>query len=166
MEALASPVLILDDIRSVFNVGSMYRVSDCVGVSEAWLCGVTPGPLDRFGMPRRDFNKVSLGAETTVATHRFETTLDAVTEAKKRGYVVVAIEQSPDSVDYKKVAEVLAHDHAGKPIAFVVGREVEGLSADVLAECDVIAEIPLAGQKESLNVAVAFAVAAFRILGR
>lgn len=154
-------VVMLDNIRSVFNVGSIYRTSDCVGIAEAWLCGVTPGPTDRFNRPRKDFAKISLGAEHTCVSRRFNTTLDALQQARKDGYVVVALEQAATSIDYRDF--VLAPH---QKLALVVGTEVEGLSTELLAACDHIIEIPIAGVKESLNVSIAFSVAAFSLLGQ
>ena len=133
-------VLILPDIRSTYNVGAIFRTADAVGISKIYLVGITPAPLDRFGKVRSDIAKSALGAEQTVNT-------------------IIAIEQSERAVDYKKV-------RLSGPTAFILGNEVTGISQSVLAKCDVIAEIPMHGMKESLNVSVATGIALFRMLGR
>lgn len=153
------PVIILPNIRSVHNVGSIFRTADAAGVSKIYLVGVTPDPIDRFGRDRTDIAKVALGAEKTVAWEHAETLTEVVTKLKEQNYYIVAIEQSKKSVDYKNVA--LPN---GKQFAFIVGEETRGLSPEELAQADIIAEITMAGNKESLNVSVATGVALFRIL--
>lgn len=153
-------VVILPNIRSVHNVGSIFRTSDAVGIKKIYLVGVTPGPLDRFLRKRKDFSKVSLGAEDSVTWESVGDMDDLVLQLKQDGYYVVALEQDKNSVDYKKIS--LPKDK--KNFAFLLGEETKGLSKDELALADVIAEIPMAGDKESLNVAVAFGVAVFRLL--
>ncbi len=152
-------VVILDNIRSIFNVGSIFRTSDALGVNKIILCGTTPTPQDRFGRDREDISKVALGAEKTIAWEYLPTTILAVKKIKKDGYRIIMIEQADSSVDYKKIKLSV-----NEKVAFVVGTEVEGLSASLLKLADDIAEIPMRGEKESLNVSVAFGVAMFRIL--
>lgn len=152
-------VLILPDIRSAHNVGAIFRTADAAGVSKIYLVGITPAPVDRFGRPRKDVAKASLGAELSVPWEQKGTILPLIAKLKKEGYQVIAIEQSEHSIDYKKVK-------TGEKVAFVVGNEVEGLPKSVLAKCDVVAEIPMSGKKESLNVSVATGIAVFRMLGR
>ncbi len=152
-------VVILDNIRSTFNVGSIFRTSDALGVNKIILCGTTPTPQDRFGRDREDISKVALGAEKTITWEYSPTTITAVKKLKKEGYRIIMIEQADSSVDYKKI-KLSAKEKA----AFVVGTEVEGLSASLLKLADDIAEIPMKGKKESLNVSVAFGAAMFRIL--
>jgi tRNA G18 (ribose-2'-O)-methylase SpoU len=123
------------------------------------LCGTTPTPLDKYKRPRSDFAKVSLGAEKTVPWEYEVFGLNAVLRAKEEGYYIVAIEQDENAQDYKTVSL-----EGKQRVAFIVGSEVEGLDGVVLSECDVIAEIPMNGSKESLNVVVAFGVAAYRML--
>lgn len=151
--------VVLCDVRSVHNVGSVFRTADCLGVSDIVLVGLTPTPLDRFGRPRKDFIKVSLGAETSVPWRYFKTVSQALAFLKKRQAHIVAVEQSPRSVDYKKIKPRY-------PVAFVFGNEVRGISVKTLAQCDTVAEIPMRGAKESLNVSVAVGIALSRILGR
>ena len=152
-------ILILDNIRSVMNVGSLFRTANALGIQKIYLCGITPGPLDRFNRPRKDFAKVSLGADESIAWEHIESTLGLIQKLRTEGCYVVVVEQSENAVDYKSV------DVVGKSsVAFVLGPEVEGMSPEVLKEVSVVAEIPMLGSKESLNVSVAGAVALYRIL--
>jgi len=149
-------VLILNDIRSVINVGAIFRTADAIGINKIYLTGYTPAPVDRFNRKRRDFAKAALGAEESVKWEQVEDVHDVVNKLKMNGYRVVALEQSKDSVDYKKV-------NAEEKTAVIIGNEVTGIFQDVLDKCDVIAEIPMMGEKESLNVSVATGIFLFRI---
>ncbi len=152
--------LILSDLRSVHNVGSIFRTANALGFDKIYLCGTTPTPLDNYGVPRKDFLKVSLGAEKTTRWEYVVDTKELVKKLRADGYYVIAIEQDEKAVDYKTV------DIKGKEkAAFVLGAEVGGLPKDILDEVSVIAEIPMLGTKDSLNVTIAFGVAAYRILG-
>jgi len=149
--------LILHNIRSVYNVGSIFRTADTAGVSEIYLTGFTPAPKDRFGRLRKDLTKVALGAEKDISWYALETADMAINKLKDGGFYVIAIEQALHSVDYKKI----------KPkhkTAFILGSETDGLSENILKKCDIVAEIPMKGKKESLNVAVSAGIAVFRIL--
>jgi len=152
-------IVILDNIRSTFNVGSIFRTADALGVNQLILGGTTPAPIDRFGRERADIAKVSLGAEKSVPWEYKENLLPMIKNFKKNGYQIIAIEQSEKSVDYKKVKL-----NKNNKIVFVMGAEVDGVNPAILKLADVIAEIPMLGQKESLNVSVSFGVALFRIL--
>jgi len=149
--------LVLNNIRSTHNVGSMFRTADAAGVSKIFLTGYTPTPVDTFGRARSDIAKVALGAEKTIPWEYYRNPLAAINKLKKEKVNIVAIEQDPNAVDYKKVK-------VKYPVAFLVGNEVGGISKNLLKKCDVIAEIPIRGKKESLNVSVAIGVALFRIL--
>lgn len=151
-------VLVLDDIRSVHNVGSIFRTADCAGVSKIYLCGYTPAPVDRFGRKRKDFAKVSLGAEDSVAWQAASDAASAIRELKAEGYRVIAVEQDEASIDYREAEPEF-------PLAIVYGNEVDGIPKDTLALCDIVAEIPMAGEKESLNVSVSVGISLFRLLG-
>ncbi len=153
-------VAVLDNIRSVYNVGSIFRTANAVGIEKIILCGITPTPLDKKGLRRKDFAKVALGAEDTVAWEYIESTVQALERLESEGFYSVAIEQSETSVDYKSV-EVEGKEN----IAFVIGSEVDGVLKEVLDRCNVIAEIPMKGTKESLNVTIAFGIAVYSILG-
>lgn len=150
--------IVLHDVRSVQNVGSIFRTAECAGVSKIYLCGYTPAPVDRFGRLRKDFAKVSLGAERTVEWESVPDCAKLLSKLKKSGFSLVAVEQSEDSVDYKKVKR-------RTPVAIVYGNEVGGIPKKILKLCDVVAEIPMKGEKESLNVSVSVGVSLFRMLG-
>lgn len=149
--------LLLVDIRSAENVGAIFRTADAVGIGHIYLGGYTPGPLDRFGRKRRDVGKAALGAEDSVPYTEHADVLALLARLKQEGNTIVAIEQSSRAVRYTEVPKTL-------PTTFVVGNEVTGLSEEVLSYADYIAEIPMSGAKESLNVSVATGVALFRIL--
>ncbi len=152
-------ILILNDIRSVENVGAMFRTADAVGIDKIYLVGYTPTPLDRFGRKRGDLAKSALGAEEYVAWEQVKNISTLFTKLKKQGFQIIGIEQDKKSIDYKKVK-------LSPKNAFIVGTEVTGIPQNVLKKCDVIAEIPMRGKKESLNVSVAFGVAIFGILDK
>ncbi|MCC6199029.1 TrmH family RNA methyltransferase [Candidatus Nomurabacteria bacterium] len=154
---MESIVLVLCDIRSNENVGSLLRTADAAGINKVYLCGITPAPIDRFGRPVSAITKTALGAEQTVAWEKPIDTLILLGNLKRYGYQIIAIEQSEKSVDYKTVSSTAL-------VAFVLGNEVKGLTPEVLMLANTIAEIPMRGTKESLNVAVAGGVALFRIL--
>lgn len=153
-------VAVLDNLRSVYNVGSIFRTANAVGIEKVILCGTTPTPLDKKGERRKDFAKVALGAEDTVAWEYHENTRSTLEVLRKEGYYVVAFEQDKKAIDYKVVSI-----EGKENIAFVIGPEVTGITQEVLDECDVIAEIPMLGTKESLNVTIAFGIGVYRILG-
>jgi tRNA G18 (ribose-2'-O)-methylase SpoU len=156
------PVLVLPNIRSVYNVGSIFRTADAAGIEKIYLVGVTPGPHDRFGRERTDIAKVALGAEKTVAWEHYKDLSAVIQDLRAQGYYIVALEQDPQSIDYKTVTL----PQSASNFAFIVGEETQGLSKDELKLADVIAEIPMHGDKESLNVSVATGIAIFRILDK
>ena len=147
-------VLVLSDIRSTYNVGAMFRTADAIGVSKIYLVGITPAPIDKFGRARSDIAKSALGSEKTMPWESVAGCVSLITKLKKQGFQIIAIEQSENSIDYKKVKP-------GMKIAVVMGNEVEGVPQKVLARCDVIAEIPMQGMKESLNVSVSCGIALY-----
>ena len=150
-------VVILDNIRSVYNVGSIFRTSDALGIDKIYLCGCTPTPIDRFGRARKDLAKVALGAEKDIVSEYCSDTKEIIKKLKKEGFQIIAIEQDKKSVDLKKVKPKY-------PVAIVMGNEVGGIDKKTLALCDVIVEIPMVGNKESLNVSVSFGIAGYQIL--
>ena len=152
-------ILILENIRSAQNVGALFRTADAVGISKIYIVGYTPDPIDRFGRARQDIAKSALGAEKSIPWEHVAMMSSLVSKLKKEGFQIVAIEQDKNAVDYKKV-------EIKKNVAFILGNEVEGVSKDALKEADIIAEIPMQGEKESLNVSVAGGVALFRILDK
>jgi tRNA G18 (ribose-2'-O)-methylase SpoU len=152
-------IVVLDNIRSVYNTGSIFRTSDALGIDKIFLCGCTPTPKDRFGRDRKDLAKVALGAEKNIEWEHRENTVELLKELKKQKKYIIAIEQDKKSIDYKKVK-------IKYPVVIVMGPEVEGMNREVLDECSVIAEIPMVGNKESLNVSVAFGIAGYGILDK
>jgi len=149
--------LILHNIRSVHNVGAIFRTADAAGVEKIYLTGYTPTPLDRFGRERGDVAKTALGAQKTIPWEQYKTLSPVIKKIKKEGFFLIAIEQSKNAVDYKKVK-------VPNKVALLVGNEVRGLSKQTLTQCDMVAEIPMKGEKESLNVSTALGIALFRIL--
>lgn len=149
-------VLIVHDVRSVHNVGSLFRTADGMGVSKIYLTGYTPGPIDRFGRKVSAFTKVSLGAEDTMSWEHRKNTLELIQELKQTGMEIVALEQTENAIPLGKYK-------AEKPAALIVGNEVEGIEQRVLAQVDAAVEIPMKGKKESLNVANAGAIALWHL---
>ena len=151
-------ILIIHNIRSVQNVGAMFRTADAAGINKIYLTGYTPAPLDRFGRKRGDLAKSALGAEEFVSWVQKKNISSLLSKLKKESFLIIGIEQAKNSVDYKEVK-------LKEKNAFIVGAEVTGIPKNILEKCDVTAEIPMHGKKESLNVSVALGIALFRILG-
>jgi tRNA G18 (ribose-2'-O)-methylase SpoU len=151
-------IVILHQLRSLYNVGSIFRTADAVGVEKIYLGGVTPRPIDEFGRPRKKLAKVSLGAEKYLSWEKVGSTSRLINKLKREGYKILAIEQSRKSTLYYKFK--MRHYHLNK-VVLVLGNEVRGLPSSILAKADKILEIPMLGQKESLNVAVAFGIVAY-----
>ncbi len=148
--------LALHNIRSVYNVGAIFRTADAVGVSKIYLCGYTPAPIDRFGRARKDVAKAALGAEKTIAWESVEDISDLISQLKKEKYKILALEQDEKSIDYKEAK--LSNKNV-----LILGEEVNGIEKDILKKCDEILEIPMKGEKESLNVSVAAGVMLFSL---
>jgi 23S rRNA (guanosine2251-2'-O)-methyltransferase len=157
-------ILIVHNLRSAHNVGSLLRTADGLGVSKVYLTGYTPHP-SRSGDKRlphlaakvdKQIAKTALGAEKTVDWRHEDNIEPMITKLKKNDFMVVALEQTSGSVmlpDYKP----------SDKIAIIVGREVEGIEPEVLALCNQAMEIPMLGQKESFNVAVTAAMALYHV---
>lgn len=150
-------VLILDNIRSVENTGSIFRTADGLGVSKIFLVGTTPTPLDRFGRKRSDFAKVSLGAEESVEWEYKKEIKEVIDELKDQDFKIISLEQHP------KASKLEAKSYKLGSFALVVGNEVEGVSKEALEVSDEIVEISMQGKKESLNVSVATGIALFML---
>jgi len=151
-------ILILHNIRSVTNVGAMFRTADAAGINKIYLTGYTPAPVDRFGRKRKDLAKSALGAEEFVSWESKKSLPAILRNLRREEYLIIGIEQDKNSIDYKKVKTKNKN-------VFIVGAEVTGIPKNILEKCDIIAEIPMRGKKESLNVSVACGIALFRILG-
>ncbi len=152
-------VLVLHNIRSAHNVGSMFRTADGAGVSRVILSGYTPGPTDPRGKERRPFVKVSLGAEKVVPYSRAKVLSTALKKLKKEGCTIVALEQNKTSASLFDYAP-----KANEKLVVVMGNEVRGINAQSLKHADHILHIPMQGKKESLNVGVAAGIALFTLL--
>ncbi len=150
-------ILILDNIRSAHNVGSIFRTADGAGVEKIYLIGTTPAPRDRFGREVPEIKKTSLGASDFVAWEQVEEASVSALAARLRadGFAIAAVEQSDRSVSL--------HDFVPpSKVAYVFGNEVEGVGEKWLKAADSIVEIPMKGKKESLNVSVTAGIILFK----
>ncbi len=144
-------VVVMDNIRSMHNVGSVFRTSDGFLIDGICLCGFTPQP------PHRDIHKTALGSTETVDWVYYENTVNAVHDLKAKGFKVFAIEQTEGSISLEKFKQI--HPEAiAHPLAFIFGNEVDGVDQNVIASCDGVIEIPQWGMKHSLNISVAAAI--------
>ncbi len=145
--------VILNNIRSRENVGSIFRTADAAGVSKIYLCGITPQP------PHQKISKTALGAETVVPWEHCKQVSRLINKLKKDNMNIVALEKAKNIeniFDYKPEF----------PLALILGNEVEGISPAILKKCDKKIAIPMYGRKESLNVAVAFGIAVYNLISR
>jgi tRNA G18 (ribose-2'-O)-methylase SpoU len=149
--------LILHNIRSVQNAGAIFRTADAAGISKIYLTGYTPTPLDRFDRERSDFAKTALGAQKNIEWEYVKSATSLIQKLKKQKVEIIAVEQSGNAVDYKKIK-------IRQDTAFVFGNEVKGLSKSILDKSDKVAQIKMLGKKESLNVSVTVGIVLFRIL--
>lgn len=137
-------VVVLDNVRSMNNIGSVFRTSDAFRVEKICLCGITACP------PHRDIHKTALGAEESVSWEYFDETSECIESLKRQGYRVYAVEQVDESVMLDEF-----ETQAGTPTAIVFGNEVEGVDEEVIPLCDGCIEIPQFGTKHSLNISIA-----------
>jgi len=144
-------VVVMDNIRSMHNVGSVFRTSDGFLIDGICLCGFTPQP------PHRDIHKTALGSTETVDWVYYENTVQALHELKEKGFKVYAIEQTEGSISLENFKQ-LNPEASTHPMAFVFGNEVDGVDQEVIALCDGVIEIPQWGMKHSLNISVAAAI--------
>ncbi len=142
--------VVLNDIRSLHNVGAIFRTADGVGIEKVWLCGCTGYP------PQGGIAKIALGAEDHVPWEYRKDCLPLLRELKNKGYQIVLLEQMQGSI---------SHDafKPKAPVCLVLGNEVTGVNEELLALCSAAVEIDMAGIKNSLNVAVAFGITAYQI---
>ena len=144
-------IVILDNIRSLNNIGSIFRTCDAFRIEKLILCGISTPP------PHRDIHKSALGAELSVDWQYSGHTTDAIADLKQKGYQVFAIEQTTHSIslnDFK----------LSGPVALVFGHEIHGVSPEVLAVCETAIEIPQYGTKHSLNVAVSAGIVLYHLI--
>jgi 23S rRNA (guanosine2251-2'-O)-methyltransferase len=142
--------IILDNLRSAHNIGSVFRTADAFLSDKICLCGITACP------PNREISKTALGATESVTWQHYENTIQAIEECKQAGYKIVVIEQTTESID-------LDVFEASGPVALVFGNEVNGVSDDALPHCDVAVEIPQFGTKHSFNVSVCAGIILYAI---
>jgi len=145
--------IVLDNVRSLNNVGSIFRTSDGFGIEKIYLCGITGTP------PHRDIHKTALGAENSMAWEHVESTVALCKQLKAEGYQLMAIEQADGSVSLKDFKL-----QADEKWAIVFGNEVDGVHNDVLALCDACVEIPQFGTKHSFNVSVCAGIILWELL--
>ena len=148
-------ILVLDNVRSLNNVGSAFRTADSFLLEAIYLCGHTGTP------PHRDIHKTALGATETMQWKHFSTTLDAITSLKQQGYKVYAVEQTEMAIflnDFKP--------SPNEPMAFVFGNEVNGVSQDVVNACEKCIEIPQLGSKHSLNISVSIGIVIWDVINK
>ncbi|GHT48491.1 tRNA/rRNA methyltransferase [Bacteroidia bacterium] len=135
-------VVVLDNVRSLHNVGSVFRTSDAFLAEAVYLCGITATP------PHAEIHKTALGAENSVNWKYFTTTLEAIQELRQQGYVLAAVEQAENSISLDELRL------ENKKYALILGNEVHGVAQEVMNLCDFCIEIPQFGTKHSLNVSV------------
>ena len=145
--------IVLDNVRSLNNVGSIFRTSDGFGIEKIYLCGITGTP------PHRDIHKTALGAENSMAWEHVESTVVLCQQLKAEGYQLMAIEQAEGSVSLKDFKL-----QANEKWAIIFGNEVDGVHNDVLALCDACVEIPQFGTKHSFNVSVCAGIILWELL--
>lgn len=158
-DRIDSMFLVLHNVRSMENVGAMFRTADAMGVSKIFLVGYTPAPTDRFGRKVTRLAKAALGAEDTVPWEREADIEKLISRLKHTRCAVLSLEQDSRSIPVTKY--VLSSEF--KQAALIVGNEVEGVPKNVLDLSDAIIEIPMMGTKESLNVSVATGIALFQL---
>lgn len=149
--------VLLHNIRSTHNVGAIFRTADATGVSRIYISGYTPAPVDRFGRARPDISKASLGAEKTVAWEVVEDPISLIKKLKKEKVKIFGVEQHATSIDYRKAK-------IDEKNLVIMGNEVDGVEEGILTLCDEILEIPMLGEKESLNVSVAAGVILYGLI--
>lgn len=146
-------IAVLENIRSAYNVGSVFRTADAFLLQAIYITGYTCVP------PHKEIKKTALGAEETVDWKHFANTTDAIAELKKQGYKVYAVEQVENSTSLEKLRQGDA-----EKTAFIFGNEVSGVEQDTILQCDGCVEIPQLGMKHSLNIATAAGVVLWEIV--
>ena len=160
--------ILLRNVRSAHNVGSMFRTADAAGVSKIYMSGYTPRATDRFGRVNKEIAKTALGAERSITWEHVTSFSALISKLKRGGWKIVGVEQDAHSLDYRKL-------RLKGPALFIFGNEVRGIPRRVRAKCDTLIEIPMRGAmvrqahhprhtrrgKESLNVSVAAGIILF-----
>jgi tRNA G18 (ribose-2'-O)-methylase SpoU len=143
--------VLLDNVRSLYNVGSIFRTSDAVLIEKLYLCGFTPHP------PRREIEKTALGATQSVPWEYHKNAEDLVVYLKSKKVEICVLELTTDSVPYYGIKR------ENFPLCLIIGNELTGVSKELMERADLAIEIPMYGVKHSLNVAVAYGIAIFEI---
>jgi 23S rRNA (guanosine2251-2'-O)-methyltransferase len=143
---------ILDNIRSLYNVGSMFRTSDGAMIRKLYLCGYTPHP------PRKEIEKTALGATETVPWEYHDSVQGAINAAHREGARICVLEHTDESIPYYNIHP------ADFPLCLIVGNEITGASVQSIKKADMAIEIPMYGTKQSLNAAVAYGIAVFELV--
>jgi 23S rRNA (guanosine2251-2'-O)-methyltransferase len=146
--------VLLHNVRSAHNVGSIFRTADAAGVSRVCLSGYTPRPVDAFGRTQKEIAKTALGAEIYLPWMYEKSPMKILSLLRKEGWRIVGVEQDARAKDYRSLK-------TKNKTVFIFGNEVLGLSKTLRDACDVLVEIPMRGKKESLNVAVTAGVVLF-----
>lgn len=147
--------LVLDNVRSMHNVGSAFRTSDAFAVEQIILCGITGTP------PHREIEKTALGATQSVAWHHVSDTFSTLQQLRKEGYRIIAIEQAKGSIPLQQFVPLQAEKYA-----LVFGNEVHGVAEEVMEGIDACIEIPQSGTKHSLNIAVSIGIVLWDIYAK
>jgi len=163
VKPLTNVMLVIDNVRSVINVGSIFRTSEGFGVGSILLSGYTPGPIDRFGRVRQDFHKAALGSEQWVPWSHVKDAEGALKLLQKEKRELVVLEQNEHSADIQNVKfkNLRRGSLEDKLYALVIGNETEGVNSLFIKNADMIIEIPMFGEKESFNVSSATAIALY-----
>jgi len=143
--------VIAENVRSLYNVGSIFRTSDGALIEKLWLCGYTGFP------PRKEIDKTALGSVESVPWEHEPDTISLIKRLKGEGYTILALEHTDSSVNYNEAEYTF-------PVALLLGNEVDGLSEEAVALCDQSVEIPMYGLKQSLNVSVAYGVIVYHLV--
>ncbi len=149
--------VLLPDIRSAYNVGSVFRSADCFGIEKIYLSGTTPLPVDRFGRsnsgPQKEISKTALGAEKDILWEYVDDLNKFIRNKKRDGFTIISIEQDKNSISPEDFIKIGRGDSI-RNILIIFGNEVNGIDKKILKKSDYIIEIPMKGNKESLNVSV------------
>ncbi len=152
INALRVPLVVLvDNVRSLYNVGSIFRTSDGVMIEKLILAGFTPHP------PRKEIEKTALGSTKSIPWEYIKHPIESIHTLKNRGYKICCLELTDRSINYNDI------NTTDFPLCLVIGNEITGVSKEVIELCDLAIEIPMYGIKQSLNVAVAYGIAAFEL---
>ena len=157
MKSDKSVYVVAHNIRSLHNVGSVFRTADAAGVAKIYLTGYTPKPIDELGRVRSEIAKTALGAECSVQWEVFRNPAALITRLKKQGIQIIALENALGACDYRTFKPKF-------PVALIIGNEVRGVSPALLKRSDAVISLPMRGTKESLNVSVAFGIAMYKLL--